>query len=103
MSSPDLEGGTLREQRFTFDEVAALYDRARTVCHPDDTGCRIWNPTFKAFAVSSANAMRSCPLRANAAFAGKNCVRAYLWIHTLAGAALLARFAAAIAVHLRVS
>jgi transposase len=27
-----------------------LYDRPRTVCYPDDTGRRIWNPTFKAFA-----------------------------------------------------
>ena len=27
-----------------------LYDRPRTVCYADDTGQRIWNPTFKAFA-----------------------------------------------------
>jgi transposase len=27
-----------------------LYDRPRTVCYADDTGRRIWNPTFKAFA-----------------------------------------------------
>ena len=27
-----------------------LYDRPRTVCYPDDTGRRVWNPTFKAFA-----------------------------------------------------
>ncbi len=27
-----------------------LYDRPRTVCYPDDTGRRIWNPTYKAFA-----------------------------------------------------
>ena len=27
-----------------------LYDRPRTVCYRDDTGRRIWNPTFKAFA-----------------------------------------------------
>ncbi len=27
-----------------------LYDRPRTVCYPNDTGRRIWNPTFKAFA-----------------------------------------------------
>jgi transposase len=27
-----------------------LYDRPRTVCYADDTGKRIWNPTFKAFA-----------------------------------------------------
>lgn len=27
-----------------------MYDRPRTVCYPDDTGRRIWNPTFKAFA-----------------------------------------------------
>lgn len=27
-----------------------LYDRPRTVCYADDTGRRLWNPTFKAFA-----------------------------------------------------
>lgn len=27
-----------------------LYDRPRTVCSADETGRRIWNPTFKAFA-----------------------------------------------------
>jgi len=27
-----------------------LYDRPRTVCYADETGRRIWNPTFKAFA-----------------------------------------------------
>lgn len=27
-----------------------LYDRARTVCYPNDEGKRVWNPTFKAFA-----------------------------------------------------
>lgn len=27
-----------------------LYDRPRTVCYADETGWRIWNPTFKAFA-----------------------------------------------------
>ena len=27
-----------------------LYDRPRTVCAADDTGRRLWNPTFKAFA-----------------------------------------------------
>ena len=27
-----------------------LYDRPRTVCYADETGKRIWNPTFKAFA-----------------------------------------------------
>jgi transposase len=27
-----------------------LYDRARTVCYPDEEGRRVWNPTFKAFA-----------------------------------------------------
>jgi transposase len=27
-----------------------LYDRPRTVCYADDTGRRVWNPTFKAFA-----------------------------------------------------
>ena len=27
-----------------------LYDRPRTVCYRDDTGRRVWNPTFKAFA-----------------------------------------------------
>ncbi|MCW5767014.1 MAG: IS21 family transposase, partial [Phycisphaeraceae bacterium] len=27
-----------------------LYDRPRTVCYADETGRRLWNPTFKAFA-----------------------------------------------------
>ena len=27
-----------------------LYDRLRTVCYADETGRRLWNPTFKAFA-----------------------------------------------------
>jgi transposase len=27
-----------------------LYDRPRTVCYADDSGRRLWNPTFKAFA-----------------------------------------------------
>jgi len=27
-----------------------LYDRPRTVCYADNTGRRLWNPTFKAFA-----------------------------------------------------
>jgi transposase len=27
-----------------------LYDRPRTVCHPNDEGRRVWNPTFKSFA-----------------------------------------------------
>ena len=27
-----------------------LYDRPRTVCYADETGQRLWNPTFKAFA-----------------------------------------------------
>lgn len=27
-----------------------LYNRPRTVCYADETGWRIWNPTFKAFA-----------------------------------------------------
>lgn len=27
-----------------------LYDRPRTVCYADETGRRMWNPTFKAFA-----------------------------------------------------
>jgi len=27
-----------------------LYDRPRTVCYADDTGRRLWNPTFQAFA-----------------------------------------------------
>ena len=27
-----------------------LYDRPRTVCYADETGKRIWNPTFQAFA-----------------------------------------------------
>lgn len=27
-----------------------LYDRPRTVCYADDTGRRLWNPPFKAFA-----------------------------------------------------
>jgi len=27
-----------------------LYDRPRTVCHADDEGRRVWNPTFKSFA-----------------------------------------------------
>ena len=35
-------GGHTREEH--------LYDRPRTVCYADDTGQRIWNPTFKAFA-----------------------------------------------------
>jgi transposase len=42
-----------------------LYDRPRTVCYPDDTGRRIWNPTFKAFADYWGFEVRVCqPYRA---------------------------------------
>jgi hypothetical protein len=42
-----------------------LYDRARTVCYADETGRRIWHPTFKAFADSWGFEPRVCrPYRA---------------------------------------
>jgi len=42
-----------------------LYDRHRMVCYPDDTGRRVWNPTFKAFADYRGFEPRVCrPYRA---------------------------------------
>ncbi|MDF0675333.1 MAG: IS21 family transposase [Nitrospira sp.] len=42
-----------------------LYDRPRTVCYADETGRRIWNPTFNAFADDWGFEPRVCrPYRA---------------------------------------
>ncbi|HPF27569.1 MAG TPA: IS21 family transposase [Steroidobacteraceae bacterium] len=42
-----------------------LYDRARTVCYPNDSGRIVWNPTFKAFAEYWSFEPRLCrPYRA---------------------------------------